>query len=132
MQIEAKLEILDSIDGVIKTPWKNGYYYSTKATQMLQKFEGNTAEAYSHLCLDFPDLKPMGPPGTITYGDFGSAHEKIQKVSGGIKNYNVKIVMSHGKFPRSNSNQKYYSIISFSVIFYHLQNSSILHYQITN
>ena len=97
MRIEAKLQILDGIDDVIKTPWKNGYYYSTKATQMLQKFEGNTAEAYSHLCLDFPDLKPMGPPGTITYGDFGPAHEKIQRVSGGIRNYNVEIVMYQGE-----------------------------------
>ena len=64
---------------------------------MIQKFEGNTAEAYSHLCLDFPDLKPMGPPGTITYGDFGPAHEKIQEVSGGIRNYNVEIVMYQGE-----------------------------------
>ena len=86
-----------------KTPWKNGYYYSTKATQMLQKFEGNTAEAYSHMCLDFPDLKPMGPPGTITYGDFGPARAEIQKASGGIKNYNVEIILFHGKIPASNS-----------------------------
>ena len=97
MQIEAKQQILDDIDDVIKTPWENRNYYSTKATQMLQKFEGNTAKAYSHMFLDYPDLDPMAPPGTITYGDFGPAHEKIQKASGGIKNYNVQIVMFHGK-----------------------------------
>ena len=98
------LEILDNIDGGTKTPWKNGFYYSSKATHMLQKFEGNTAEAFSHMYLDFPDLDPMAPPGTITYGNFGTAHEKIQKASGGIKNYNVQIVMFHGKICGLNPN----------------------------
>ena len=98
------MKILDNGDAFNKTPWKNGYYYNSITTYRIQKFEGNTAECYSHLHLDFPDLKPMGPPGTITYGNFGPAEEEVQKASGGIKNYNVKIVMSHGMFAGSNSN----------------------------
>ena len=39
----------------------------------------------------------FGPPGTITYGDFGIAHDDVQKASGGkIKNYNVEILLWHG------------------------------------
>ena len=46
--------------------------------------------------LDFPDLGPIGQPGTITYGDFGPAREEVQKASGGKKSYNVQISVFNG------------------------------------
>ena len=91
------LEILDNIPSTSETPWKNGYYYSAKNTSELLRFDGNIANAYSIVCLDYPDMDPIGNPGTITYGDFGPARDEVQKASGGIKNYNVEIVMFNGK-----------------------------------
>ena len=46
--------------------------------------------------LDYPDMGPVGQPGTITYGDFGPAREEVQKASGGMKNYNVEISLWNG------------------------------------
>ena len=80
----------------VKTPWNNGFYYSDKNTSHLFKIEGNTIKAYSIMCLDFPDMDTLGQPGTITYGDFGTAHDEVQKASGGVKNYNVEIVLFDG------------------------------------
>ena len=80
----------------VKTPWNNGFYYSDKNTSHLYKIEGNTIKAYSIMCLDFPDMDTLGQPGTITYGDFGTARDEVQKASGGVKNYNVEIVLFDG------------------------------------
>ena len=44
--------------------------------------------------LDVPDIDSLGA-GTWTFGDFGPAHEDIQKMSG-IKNANVKMNMWDG------------------------------------
>ena len=110
------MKILDNGVAFNKTPWKNGYYYNSITTYRIHKFEGNTAVCYSHLHLDFPDLKPMGPPGTITYGNFGPAKEEVQKASGGIKNYNVKICQ--GKFQIQI--ESIIQSIHFGLIFYHL------------
>ena len=68
------------------TPWKNGCYYSEKATAFLKKVDGNSFDLYSILLLDFPDIGPYGTSGTWTFGDFGPAHEEVQKASGGVKN----------------------------------------------
>ena len=41
-------------------------------------------------------MKPAYEPGMISYGDFGPAHEEVQKAYGSIKNYNVEITFLNG------------------------------------
>ena len=48
------------------------------------------------MSLDYPDIGPVGDPGTITYGDFGPAREEVQKAAHSGENYNVKISVFNG------------------------------------
>merc|ERR1712008_265158 len=57
----------------------------------LKKVDGSSCDVYSILKLDYPDVDPIGAAGTWTFGDFGPAHEDVQKASGGVTNYNIEM-----------------------------------------
>ena len=65
-----------------KTPWKNGFYFSKNMTYFIKKVDGESCEMYSILKLDYPDMDPVAKDGTWKFGDFGPAHEEVQKASG--------------------------------------------------
>lgn len=79
-----------------KTPWKNGFYFSKNMTSFLKKVDGESCEMHSILKLDYPDMDPVAKDGTWKFGDFGPAHEEVQKASGGIKNYNIEMNVWNG------------------------------------
>ena len=79
-----------------KTPWKDGYYYCSTLTAWLKKVDGSSCDVFSILKLDYPDIEPIGDAGTWTFGDFGPAHEDVQKASGGITNYNIEMNVFNG------------------------------------
>ena len=79
-----------------KTPWKNGYYHCSTSVPFLKKVDGSSCDVYSILKLDYPDIDPIGAVGTWTFGDFGPAHEDVQKASGGVKNYNIEMNVFNG------------------------------------
>ena len=80
-----------------KTPWKNGYYYCNTSAAWLKKVDGSSCDVYSILKLDYPDIiNPIGATGTWTFGNFGPAHEDVQRASGGVKNYNIEMNVFNG------------------------------------
>ena len=79
----------------VQTPWKNGIYISDANSAQLLKVTGNHVDMLPPSYLDYPDMENMGD-GTWTFGDFGPAHEEIQKITG-IKNNNVDSCLWHGK-----------------------------------
>ena len=68
-----------------KTPWKNGHYCSDQMTPLLLKVDGNNVDFKYLISIDYPNMSSW------TYGDFGPARKEIEEVSGGVKNYNIKI-----------------------------------------
>ena len=83
------------------TPWRNGIYVSDKGRHMIQKVDGEHAEMYGIAYLDYPDMTPTADDGIWTFGDFGPAHEDVQKASGGIKNFNIQMKLFEGLFQMS-------------------------------
>ena len=79
-----------------KTPWKDGYYHCSTSAPFLKKVDGSSCDVYSILKLDYPDISPIGAVGTWTFGDFGPAHEDVQKASGGVTNYNIEMNVFNG------------------------------------
>ena len=80
----------------MSTPWKNGIYTSDKNRSSIQRVDGQKVDMFTTAYLDFPDFPPTAD-GTWTFGDFGPAHEEVQKAAGGIKNNNVEMKLFHGK-----------------------------------
>ena len=80
----------------MSTPWKNGIYTSDKNRSSIQRVDGQKVDMFTTAYLDFPDFPPTAD-GTWTFGDFGPAHEEVQKATGGIKNNNVEMNLFHGK-----------------------------------
>jgi len=78
----------------VKTPWKNGTYISDANSSQLLRVNGTQVDMFPPTSLDFPDMESMGG-GTWSFGDFGPAHEEVQKITG-IKNNNVDSVLWHG------------------------------------
>ena len=74
-------------------PWRNGYWYNKEQKSYITIVNGNEAVSKSHLCLDYPDLKPNAKY-TWTYGDFGDTPEEIEKVTG-AKKFNVQFGQSN-------------------------------------
>ena len=74
-------------DTTTKSPLVDGWYFSNVSTQMLMKISGNDVMYYPNITLDYPDLESTGN-GTLTFGDFGPAHEEVKIASGGVETNN--------------------------------------------
>ena len=89
----------------VKSPWKNGIYTSDANLSQLLRVNGTQVEVLPVASLDMPDMESMGD-GTWSFGDFGPAHEEVQKITG-IKNNNVDSVLWHGKTCGGKETMKY-------------------------
>ena len=71
-----------------KPKWKNGFWKGVGSNFMITKVDGEKAEDYNLIALDFPEAaKPM-KSGHWKYGDFGPAKPKIVEATG-VQNYNM-------------------------------------------
>ena len=77
-------------------PWKNGYWLDRKDSGTVGYINGENIEFFSHIYLDYPDLKPEAETiGKLEYGDFGPAPLELAELSG-IQNFNLRL--QHGEF----------------------------------
>lgn len=65
----------------IKTPWKDGMWYSETSKQSYIIVNGNEAKWMKLSCLDYPDANPM-MVGTWNYGEFEDAKPEVAAASG--------------------------------------------------
>ena len=75
-----------------KHPWKNGYWINRKDRGGIAYINDENIEFFSHVYLDYPELKPEAPEnkGRLEYGDFGPAPPELAELSG-IQNFNLKL-----------------------------------------
>ena len=80
-----------------KHPWKNGYWINRKESGVIAYINGENIEFFSHVYLDYPELKPEGTQdvGKLEYGEFGPAPLELVELSG-IQNFNLRL--QHGEF----------------------------------
>ena len=72
-------------------PWKNGYWIDRKDSGSIAQINGENLEFFSHVYLDYPELKPEeGNTGKLEYGDFGPAPPELAELSG-IQNFNLRL-----------------------------------------
>ena len=73
----------------IKTPWKDGVWYSDTVRNFYIIVKGNEAKWMKTTSLDFPEAKPH-IIASWNYGEFGQAKPEVIKASGKEK-YNLEI-----------------------------------------
>ena len=75
-----------------KHPWKNGYWINRKDRGGIAYINDENIEFFSHVYLDYPELKPEAPEnkGKLEYGDFGPAPTELAELSG-IQNFNLRL-----------------------------------------
>ena len=80
-----------------KHPWKNGYWINRKDRGGIAYINDENIEFFSHVYLDYPELKPDEErgKGKLEYGDFGPAPPELAELSG-IQNFNLRL--QHGEF----------------------------------
>ena len=75
-------------DSDIKTPWKDGIWYSESSKQFYVIVKGNEATWKKINCLDMPDSKSMFV-GKWNFGEFDKAQPEVVEKSG-KKNFDVE------------------------------------------
>ena len=65
----------------IKTPWKDGIWYSEQSKQFYVIVKGNEATWKKINCLDVPDSKSV-LAGRWNYGEYDKAHAEVVEKSG--------------------------------------------------
>ena len=80
-------------------PWKNGYWIDRKESGSIAYINGENIEFFSHVYLDYPELKPEGTQdvGKLEYGEFGPAPLELVELSG-IQNFNLRLSLDIKKF----------------------------------
>ena len=73
-------------------PWKNGYWIDRKDNGNIQYINGDNVEYFSHVYLDYPELKPevLHNVGRLEYGEFGPAPSELTELFG-IQNFNLRL-----------------------------------------
>ena len=72
-------------------PWKNGYWIDRKDSRSVGYINGENIEFFSHVYLDYPELKPDAKNvGKLEYGNFGPAPPELAELSG-IQNFNIRL-----------------------------------------
>merc|ERR1711936_1101007 len=78
-------------------PWKNGYWIDRKESGGIAYINGENIEFFSHVYLDYPELKPEAEDvGKLEYGDFGPAPPDLAELSG-IQNFNLRLQLKFFK-----------------------------------